>query len=124
MDRWESFYVIVMSVPWPSLAFASVVVASCGIAGAVYSVVVVIRARRQTFYTPVWQDWLWYAALPFVAYGSLSIAALMLRVHAADALLGIGAAALGLLLIGIHNAWDSVIHLVVGGAAADNVEGE
>jgi len=30
----------------------------------------------------------------------------------------IGAAALSLLLIGIHNAWDTVTHLVVSGARA------
>jgi len=29
------------------------------------------------------------------------------------ALFGIGAAVLGLLLIGIHNAWDTVTHIVV-----------
>jgi len=31
----------------------------------------------------------------------------------------IGAAALGLVLIGIHNAWDTVTYVVVAGARGD-----
>jgi hypothetical protein len=39
--------------------------------------------------------------------------ALFLRTTTLLALFAIGAAALGLLLIGIHNAWDTVTHIVV-----------
>ena len=39
--------------------------------------------------------------------------ALFLRTISLVAMFLIGAAALGLLLIGIHNAWDTVTHIVV-----------
>ena len=35
------------------------------------------------------------------------------------ALFMIGMSALALLIIGIHNAWDAVIHIVVSGATAE-----
>jgi hypothetical protein len=104
----------IMSTPWPSLFPASVALATCGLGGLVYCAIVIRRARRQTGYKPVWEDWLWYATLPCSAYGALSLAALFLATTT-HATFVIGAAALGLLLIGIHNAWDSVTHIVVGG---------
>jgi len=74
---------------------------------------VIRRERRQTAYTPVWQDWVWYAVLPCSVYAALLVAALRLDAATHTAVFVIGAAALGLLLIGIHNAWDTVTHIVV-----------
>ncbi len=102
-----------MSAPWPSLPPASVALATCGLGGLVYGVIVIRRARRQTDYKPVWEDWLWFATLPCAAYGAVTLASLVLGARPRLALFVIGAAALGLLLVGIHNAWDSVTHLVV-----------
>jgi hypothetical protein len=31
-------------------------------------------ARRRTSYTPVLEDWLWHAGLPFVAYAAIDLA--------------------------------------------------
>lgn len=107
----------IMSAPWRSLVSASVALAMCGVGGLAYTAVVIRRERRQTYYMPVWQDWLWYAVLPFGVYGSLAVAALSLRGRTADALFVVAADALGLLFIGIHNSWDSVTHLVVGAGA-------
>jgi hypothetical protein len=42
----------------------------------------------------------------------VTLAALLLGAKPRLALFAIGAAALGLLLVGIHNAWDSVTHIV------------
>jgi hypothetical protein len=47
-----------------------------------------------------------------VCYAALAITAFR-RTNAAAPLFVIGAAALGLLLIGIHNAWDTVTHIVL-----------
>jgi len=85
----------------------------CGFGGIAYSAIVMRRARRQTFYKPVWQDWLWYALLPCSIYAVLALAAAFLRTNPRLALPGIGAAALGLLLIGVHNAWDTVIYVAL-----------
>ena len=64
----------------------------------------------------MWEDWLWHAVVPCGAYPAVALAAVLLSTtpHAAFV---VGAAALGLLLVGIHNAWDSVTHLVVIGGS-------
>lgn len=112
-----------MAAPWQSLAPLSVTLAACGLAGLGYSTVVILRARRQTGYKPVREDWIWYAILPCAAYAALALGALLLSTGTRVALFTIGAAALALLFIGIHNAWDAVTHIVVtrrnGDAGAD-----
>jgi hypothetical protein len=60
----------------------------------------------------VWQDWLWYQTLPFASYALLTTGAAMLPGSGATAPFAIAAAALGLLLVSIHNAWDTVTHIV------------
>ena len=85
----------------------------CGFSGLAYGAIVIRRARRQTYYQPDWEDWIWYALLPCSVYASLMTAALFLQTISLVAMFLIGAAALGLLLIGIHNAWDTVTHIVV-----------
>jgi hypothetical protein len=61
----------------------------------------------------VFEDWLFHALLPLAAYATLALSALAAWSHARDALFGVGAAALLLLFIGIHNAWDSVAYHVL-----------
>jgi len=102
----------IMSAPWPSLGPLSIALGTCGVGGLTYAVIVVRRAIRQTDYQPVWQDWLWYTALPCTAYAAVLFDAVFLRGHNPLTLFLAAAVALGLLLIGIHNAWDSVMHVV------------
>jgi hypothetical protein len=72
---------------------------------------VVIRLMRmQTLYKPVFEDWLFHALLPLVAYVTLAGSAEEARLHAQDALFGVAGAAVLLLFIGIHNAWDAVTY--------------
>lgn len=104
----------IMSAPWCSLFPTSVALAMCGLGGLVYGGIVIRRACRQTFYKPVWEDWMWHGLLPSSVYVTLALAAVFLHTHTQLALFVIGAAALGLLLIGIHNAWDTVTHVLVG----------
>jgi hypothetical protein len=104
----------VMSAPWRSSAVPALALLVAGLGGVAYAAVVIQRIRHQTQYTPVWQDWLWYAVLPSAAYAVLALAAATLRMDPPLASVGIAASALGLLLIGIHNAWDSVTHIVFG----------
>lgn len=102
----------IMSVPWHSLFPVSIVLAACGFGGLAYGTVVIRRACRQTYYKPEWGDWLWYAVLPCSVYTVLMTTAIFLRTISVVAMFPIGAAALSLLLLGIHNAWDSVTHIV------------
>lgn len=61
---------------------------------------------------PSFGDWLYYALLPLAAYTMLALSAFAALSHNREALFGVGAAALLLLFIGVHNAWDSVAYLV------------
>ena len=103
----------ILSAPWPTLSSIGVVLGVCGAAGVVYGVIVVIRARRQTEYRPVFEDWLWHTVLPLIAYALLLVAAVMLRSYPERVLFVIAATALLLLFIGIHNAWDTVTYIAV-----------
>jgi uncharacterized membrane protein len=67
---------------------------------------------RQGAYKPVFEDWLFHVLLPLVAYATLAIAAFAAGSHSRAALFAIGAAALLLLFVGIHNAWDAVTYHV------------
>ena len=103
-----------MSVPWHSLAAASLAMVTSGVAGVAYSIVVIRRARRQVAYTADREDWVWYILLPAVVYVVLTIAGSALGNFPSGALLTIGGCALALLLLGVRNAWDTVTYVVTG----------
>jgi len=105
----------IMSAPWPSLRGPALLMALCGFAGLIYVAVVMRRARRQTEYKPVIEDWIWYLIFPAVSYGALLIAGVMMARGRAAMLYEIAAVALALLLIGVHNAWDTVTHIAITG---------
>ena len=107
------FVAAVLSAPWPSLTAVNLLLLATGLVGVVYTLIAMRRARRQTTYHPVVEDWVWHAILPLIAYGALVAAAVMLSSDAASALFVIGAVALTLIFIGIHNAWDAVAYLAV-----------
>jgi hypothetical protein len=102
-----------MSAPWTSSGVLSLVLGLYALGGLGYGAIVLRRAHRQTEYTPVKEDWFWYVVLPFVAYTALATGAASLSARPHTALFVIGGSALGLLLVGIHNAWDTVIHIVI-----------
>jgi len=101
----------ILSAPWGGVGAPTLLCSLCGVAGFCYAIVVARRARRQTDYQPVFEDWLFHVLLPAVAYGIL-VPAYAARWHVDKALFGVATAALLLLFIGIHNAWDSVTYLV------------
>jgi hypothetical protein len=65
--------------------------------------------RGRADYRPVIVDWIWNAALPSTCYMAVLTAAVLIARYPALALYMIGAAALTLLFIGIHNAWDLAV---------------
>jgi hypothetical protein len=103
----------ILSAPWRALEGARILLLASGLAGLGYAALVIARARR-TRYRPVFEDWLWHAVLPTVAYGGLFLAALTMGRHTEESLFVIGAVALLLLFIGIHNAWDTVTFVATG----------
>ncbi len=102
----------VLSAPWTRLKDPAHVVGATALAGIVYVLVVLRRMRRQSGYTPVLEDWIWHQILPMIAYATLFVGAAGLSHDQPWALFAIGAAALLLLFVGIHNAWDTVAYVV------------
>ena len=107
------FIAAVLSAPWRSLVPVIWLLFAGGGAGFAYTLIALRRARRQTSYRPVAEDWLWHVILPLIAYGALVAAAMFLAWNPAAALFLVGAVALTLIFIGIHNAWDSVAYVAM-----------
>ncbi|HVT60528.1 MAG TPA: hypothetical protein VHR45_19295 [Thermoanaerobaculia bacterium] len=103
----------VLSAPWNGLSAVAYLITVCGAAGAGYSLVVARRARRLTVYKLVLEDWVWHIALPLAAQVTLLAAGLAMVRHPKGALFTIAAAALLLLFIGIHNAWDTATFMLI-----------
>jgi uncharacterized membrane protein YadS len=102
-----------LSAPWRTLTSVAIAAGICGVAGLVYAVRVIRHARRQTEYRPDFEDWLWYSVFPIATYATIVIAAVVLPSAPRPSLFAIGAAVLALVLIGIHNSWDSVTYLAL-----------
>ena len=101
----------ILSAPWQALSSAAVALGGCGVAGIVYAALVARRARHQTEYKPVLEDWMWYIILPLAAYATILVAAFTLPRSATSALFAVAAGTLLLLFVGIHNAWDTVTYV-------------
>lgn len=107
------FLSAILHVPWPTITMAAALLGLTGVGGVVYGALVTRRMRRQNRYRPEFEDWLFHSVLPLAAYAALGLSALAAPSYTADALFGVGAAALLLLFIGIHNAWDAVTYHVL-----------
>jgi hypothetical protein len=99
-------------VPWQSIIPAAALWGVIGFGGVAYALIVARRMRAQTVYQPEFEDWLFHVLLPLAAYAMLALSAFAAPSHTREALFGVGGAALLLLFIGIHNAWDSVVYHV------------
>ena len=102
----------IVSAPWDEVTVVAVLWGLLGLGGAAYVVIAARRMRKQSAYRPVFEDWLFHVVLPFTAYAVLAISASAAPYYARPSLFLVGAAALLLLLIGIHNAWDAVTYQV------------
>jgi hypothetical protein len=102
-----------LTAPWHAVGPVAMVWALTALAGLIYSGIVVRRMKQQTSYEPDLDDWMFYGVLPLVAYASLGLLAVAARSHLSEALFGVGAVALLLLFVGIHNAWDTVVYHVL-----------
>ena len=102
------FLATFIRVPWPSITPPSIIGAIIGIAGVAYVINIVRNIRKQTIYSPVFEDWLFHAILPLAAYLTLFVLAFVAEWNVRIALFGGAAATLTLLFTGIHNAWDAV----------------
>jgi hypothetical protein len=99
--------------PWQGVTGVLVFWGVVGVGGIVYTLLVLMRLRNQTAYKPVFEDWLFHSILPLVAYALILSAALAVSSAARAALFIAGAAAMLLLFVGIHNAWDTATYHVL-----------
>jgi hypothetical protein len=99
-----------MCVPHQTALSMTLALAAAGIGGLAYSGRITANVHHNLGpYVPVWEDWLWNVALPFLSYGALCAAAVLVAHHPDGALYSAGGASVMLLFIGIHNAWDIAV---------------
>ena len=106
------FLAAVLSAPWHQMKDPAHVVGATALAGIVYVCIVLRRMLRQSEYKPVLEDWIWHQILPMIGYALLFVGAAGMSHDQSWALFVIGAVALLLLFVGIHNAWDTVAYVV------------
>ena len=107
------FLSAMLHAPWQTITVAAVLWGLLGFGGLAYTVIVVQRMRKQVAYKPIFEDWLFHVALPLGGYAILALSAFAAVSYERGALFGVGGAALVLLFIGIHNAWDGVSYHVL-----------
>ena len=106
------FIAALLRAPWQTIASVSALCGLMGFGGIVYALIVARRMRRQNAYRPEFEDWLFHVLLPLGTYGILAASPFVVCLHLREALFGVGAAALLLLFIGIHNTWDGLAYHV------------
>ena len=102
----------IVSAPWNGIDIVSALWGFVGLSGIVYTIIVARRLQVQTVYRPVFEDWLFHGILPFGAYVMLAVSAWVAHYDERPGMYLVGGAALLLLFIGIHNAWDAVTYHV------------
>ena len=111
-------------IPWGSIEPASVLFGLIGLIGTVYMLSIARRMGIQQVYKPVLEDWAFHAVLTLLAYVVLAVSAYAASSDTRDALFGVGGAALLLLFVGIHNAWDAVAYHVAVNLAGNKPKDE
>ena len=101
-----------LSAPWGAVSNAAILLGAFGLAGIIYTAVVIKRARFQQTYKPEFEDWAWHTALPLLAYAAILIAAFTLSHFPSPSLFAIGTASVVLLFVGIHNSWDTITYVI------------
>jgi len=109
------FVSLVLSAPWRSLIQPAALIGLMGLYGVVSALIVMYRTRRFAAYRADLEDWTWYMVLPFIAYAVLLAGAIMLALVPAKAPFALAGSVALLIFIGIHNAWDVVTFLAIGG---------
>jgi len=120
------FVCALLGAPWSDLAPVALLLGLCGLAGALYTLIITRRLRRFGTYAPVLEDWLANAVGPLVAYLALVVGAALLIGDPELALFVIGGGLAMLMFLGIHNAWDVVTYMAIArmGQRDDHTEKE
>jgi len=103
----------ILSAPWPTLTGPDVAIVALGVLGVWYTFAVWRRARRQQGYQPVFEDWAFHVILPLAGYLGLVLSGIWLTSRPIGALFVTGGVEILLLIVGIHNAWDTVTFITL-----------
>jgi hypothetical protein len=102
-----------ITLPWHDFRVITIILLLLGSGGMAYVTRVTVFFKRQPQYKPCRYDWVFHIVFPSIAYTALTFAATALLFDQKVALFGVAAAALTLLFVSIHNAWDSVLYILV-----------
>jgi hypothetical protein len=111
-----------LSAPWARLESVGYTLAGFGFLGLLYTGVIARRAARAT-YKAVLDDVIFHMVLPAVAYAMVLVAGLLMPRGSGWVYFAIAGTALGLLFIGIRNAWDTVLYILTMDHAEHAAEG-
>ena len=104
-------------MPNPGELLLGVLVVANGAVGIAFLTITARRMSEPLGYKLVLSDWVWHVLLTWVAYLGVALGGITIGLGAAAGFYAIGAGALLLLFIGIHNAWDAAVWITVGARA-------
>jgi hypothetical protein len=104
---------VVMNIPWVALSHLSTCIGALALTGSIYSLTVIVHARKATGYRPDAEDWFWYAGVPLLAYVMLGVTAVLAWPLAIWSLFAIAAISVLFLFLGIRNSWDTVTYVAL-----------
>jgi hypothetical protein len=112
----------ILCIPWPTVLSPALLLGLAGVLGMSYVARLISMALGFQEYEPDLEDWSWYMGLPLISYAALLVAAIMFVTIPVRAPFAAAAGVALLILIGIHNAWDVVTYITIGGGATDSTK--
>jgi len=103
----------VLSMPGVTRAAMGIILLGAGAGLLAYVYFVARRGRHLEVYQPDLEDHAFHFILPSVAYASVVVAGASAWASPSTSLYFVAASMIGLLIIGIHNAWDSAVWMVM-----------
>ncbi len=111
-----------LRAPWHATTIPAFLWGVIGLSGIIYTMIVTRRIRKLAAYRADLEDWLFHVGLPTASYAILALSSLAAHAYLHEVLFGVGGAALLLLFVGIHNAWDAVAYHVFVNIRKANAE--
>jgi len=110
---------VVMNMPWLAVSHLAACLATLAGIGTIYSLTVILHARKPAGYQPDAKDWFWYAGVPLLAYVLLGVVTILAWSLAEWSLFVIAALSVMFLFLGIRNSWDTVTYVALQRAERD-----
>jgi hypothetical protein len=99
----------ILSMPRLPRATTGLILTISGGALVLYAIWVILNARRyREIYEPDLEDQFWHFTLPLLAYASIFAGGISYWLSMNGGMYAVAGGMVALLVIGIHNAWDSV----------------